>query len=602
MVCNLKRGRGFLPSLFKFILISREIPVAINILLFIFLFDMGIDALLEEIRSRLDIVDVISRYVDLRKRGKNFVGLCPFHVEKTPSFTVSPDKQFFYCFGCGIGGDVIKFLMMIENLEFKEALEKACELAGIEYSFSEPQDFKQGNKLKELHALLAGWFSKFLKSDSGREAREYLISRGITPIWWERFLIGYAPDGFDLITPLFKKGFTREDLLSSGIFYEKNGSYVLRFRNRVTIPIWDTSGKVVAFGARVVGEGEPKYLNSPETSIFQKRKILYPFHLAREAVRKKDRILLVEGYMDAISLHIHGYQESMATLGTSFTEDQAKRIVRLTKNIFLLYDGDEAGKKAALRASKIFYAIGVEPKIVLLPEGEDPDSFVRKGGDLESYLERALFPVDIIISEAEREGMLKSSLGKAKVVEKALELLDDVKDEVVIESFCYHLADKVGISFSSVMSKVESKRALRKRVADSESEKKEILWEREFMKFLLRDNSLFESLKGELSRVKFEDDLVDAIRHKLLSSGSLHEAIDLFNNEELQFVGNALFSENFKPMYDIETLMSKFRKRLLLSEVESLKKALLEEKDKEKLRFLHKEYLEKLKMLAGGGR
>ncbi len=555
---------------------------------------MGIETLLDEVKSRLDIVDIISNYLPLKKRGKNYVALCPFHVEKTPSFTVSPEKQIFYCFGCGKGGDVIKFLMLMEDYSFREAVVKAAELAGIEVSFKDFGEKEDTNRLREIHKILCEWFCRFLKTEIGKDARDYLVSRGITPPWWERFKIGFAPFGFDLAAPLIKKGFRREELLESGLFSERNGALSCKFVNRIIIPIWDGSGRVIAFGGRILGEGEPKYLNSPETPIFNKGKVVFAYHLAKEGIRLKGRVLVVEGYMDVISLHIKGYTETVAALGTSFTLEQAKKITRITKNVYLLFDGDEAGIKAALRASKVFYGIGIEPKIVLLPENEDPDSFVRAGGDLEAVIREALIPVDLVIKLKAKE---RGALAKSKLVDELLELIEEVRDPVVLESFFSYVSSKLGLSKDALVSRFERKKITKTKSEKNSSENIRVGWERDFLKVAIRNKQLMQGIWDDIQPELFQDKLVSSIIEKIKRSGSVESALDFFEEEEMKFVGNALFSEEELPEDD---LISRFRKRFLEWEVERLKEAFINEPDRNISMKLQQEYLEKLKLLKGG--
>ncbi|NPA15791.1 MAG: DNA primase [Deferribacteres bacterium] len=558
---------------------------------------MGIETLLDEVKSRLDIVEVISTYLPLKKRGKNYVALCPFHVEKTPSFTVSPEKQMFYCFGCGKGGDVVKFLMLMEDLSFREALAKAAEMAGVEVSFEDFREKEDTNRLREIHKILCEWFCRFLKTDAGKRAREYLISRGITPPWWERFRIGFAPSGFDLASPLMKKGFKREELIESGLFSERNGTLSCKFVNRITIPIWDGAGRVIAFGGRILGKGEPKYLNSPETPIFNKGRVVYAYHLAKEGIKQKGRAIVVEGYMDVISLHIKGYTEAVAALGTAFTSEQAKKILRLTKNVYLLFDGDDAGIRAALRASKVFYGMGVEPRVALLPEGEDPDSFVRSGRDLDALLSEALTPVDLVIKlkSAEAEG----ALARSRLVDEVLELVEGVEDSVVLESFFSYVSSKLGLSPDSIASRFDRKRFSAKRKEDGNSKPKaaEVAWERSFLKMVVRNRQLMENLWDKLQPEVFQDEFVSSVIGKIKEAGGVEAALDALDEEEMKFVGNALFCEEDLPEGD---LISRFERRFLEFEVERLKRAFLSEPDKELSMKLQQEYLEKLKLLKGG--
>ena len=359
---------------------------------------MGINFLLDEIKSRLDVVDVVSAYVPLKRVGRNYVGLCPFHIEKTPSFTVSPDRQMFYCFGCQVGGDVIKFIQLIVGLDFLDAVEKAAEIAGVEVDLKgfSPEEKRNRDRLKELHRVLAEAYANFLRTDVGRRAREYLKDRGIQPLWWDVFKIGYAPSGFDLSQMLLKRGFTEQELVASGLFTKRDGRFLPKFFERIMIPICDNKGDVVAFGGRVLGEGEPKYLNSPESPLFDKSRSLYGLHLAKDAIVKSRTAVIVEGYTDTIMAHQFGIDNVVATLGTALTAEHARALSRYADRIILVFDSDNAGQKAADRSIDIFFAQQIEVRIVTLPEGNDPCDFILENGSdaFRGFLETAVDALD----------------------------------------------------------------------------------------------------------------------------------------------------------------------------------------------------------------
>ena len=343
------------------------------------------DDLVEEVRSRSDIVDVISQYVKLHKRGSNYVGLCPFHNEKTGSFTVSASKQMYYCFGCGAGGNVITFLMNYENATFPEVLQELADRTGVELPKQEmsAETKRQADKrsrLLEVQKEAAKYYYALLRNPRGRQAYEYFQKRKLSDETMRKFGLGYS-DKFsdDLYRYLKSKGYEDELLKESGLvtFDEKRGGHD-KFWNRAMFPIMDVRGKVIGFGGRVMGEGEPKYLNSPETLIFDKSRNLYALNIARST--KKPQMLLCEGYMDVIALHQAGFDNAVASLGTAFTTGHAGLLKRYTKEVYLTFDSDGAGIKAALRAIPILKEAGLTAKVIHMEPYKDPDEFIKALG------------------------------------------------------------------------------------------------------------------------------------------------------------------------------------------------------------------------------
>ena len=351
-------------------------------------------ATLQQIRDSVDIVDVVSRYVTLTKTGQNLRGLCPFHQEKTPSFTVTPARQMFYCFGCGVGGDVFTFLMRKEGLEFPETVRDLAERTGIPLPRNASQGLSQApagqrKRVEGLHALANTWFQQNLHDPSmGRSALAYLTGRGLALQTLKEFGMGYAPPSWDGLTNyLTRQGVTPSDLEASGLVATKDARgtaksarFYDRFRGRVMLPICDLRANVIAFGGRVFEEGTPKYLNSPDTVLFQKGRVLYGLHKAREATHQLDSLILVEGYFDVVALHQAGIRQVAAPLGTALTSEHAALLRRFVNTVVLIFDGDAAGKGAALRALDVFRDSGVAVNVVVMPPGHDPDSYVRAHG------------------------------------------------------------------------------------------------------------------------------------------------------------------------------------------------------------------------------
>ncbi|MBQ0104587.1 MAG: DNA primase [Armatimonadetes bacterium] len=336
---------------------------------------------ISEIKKRINIVDFISGYVTLRKRGKSYIGLCPFHKEKTGSFNVNADKGFYKCFGCGESGDIFTFLQKYENIEFYEALKILAEKAGVDLPVSSGEKIRKSEKdeIFIANANAVSFFRNSLKSSAA--ALSYLSRRGISPEIAERFSLGYSPEGWNGLLNYFTEKKIRWEVgEKAGLLKKsekKQNSYYDVFRDRVMFPIFNSMGKPIGFGGRNMGKEEPKYLNTPETLVFNKGKEFYGLNLAKEAITHSDQAIIVEGYMDVIACHGSGIENAIAVLGTALTDEHIEKITRYTKNIVLCFDADNAGIKAALRSGDLFVKKGISPKIATTPKGEDPDSYLQ---------------------------------------------------------------------------------------------------------------------------------------------------------------------------------------------------------------------------------
>jgi DNA primase len=337
-----------------------------------------------EIKSRLDIVSVVGEYVHLRKQGRNYVGLCPFHQEKTPSFTVSPERQLFYCFGCGAGGDVYSFLMRLERLSFAEAVRRLAEKAGVPLRAQSagPVSSKYEDLYRANQAAQAVYHHLLVRDRRGEAARAYLRRRGLGPAEWERFGLGWAPEQDFLASYLEAKGFGRESLVTAGLLVrQKDGTLADRFRHRVMFPIYDPQGRVVGFGGRALGdEQRPKYLNTAESPIFRKGEVLYGLNWAQTEARRRGRIVVVEGYMDVLSAHRHGLTYAVASMGTALTAEQARRLRNCAEQVVISFDADTAGTAATLRGLEVLQDQGCRVLVASLPPGYDPDKFIQEHG------------------------------------------------------------------------------------------------------------------------------------------------------------------------------------------------------------------------------
>ncbi|MFK7975838.1 MAG: DNA primase [Halioglobus sp.] len=421
---------------------------------------------LDDLLDRVDIVDVVDRRVKLKKTGKNYSARCPFHDEKTPSFSVNPDKQFYYCFGCGAGGNALTFIMEYENLEFPQAVEGLANTMGMEIP-REPD--RSGNTQtapessnKPLYALMekvsAFYQLQLRQHPQAKRAVDYLKGRGLTGAVAKDYQLGYAPPGWDNL--LNELGGSEEDrnlLKKTGMIVEnEKGRIYDRFRDRVVFPIRDRRGRVIAFGGRVLGDDKPKYLNSPETDIFQKGRELYGLYEAKKSTRNLNSILVVEGYMDVIALAQYEITNATATLGTATSKAHLERIYRLCPSVFFCFDGDEAGRKAAFRALEAALPCmedGRQAKFLFLPEGLDPDDAVRDGGKagFEALLEDAV-PLETFLFERVSEGLDINSLdGRARMSKLALPYLRQLPEGVYRQLMFQALADRTGLELTSLM-------------------------------------------------------------------------------------------------------------------------------------------------------
>ena len=395
------------------------------------------DDIIEEVRMKNDIVDVVSQYVKLNRRGNTYFGLCPFHNEKTPSFSVTPSKQMYYCFGCGAGGNVYNFVMEYENYTFGEALQHLADRAGvqlpkIEYSREAREKAEKRATLLEINKLAASYFYYQLRRENGSQAYTYLINRGVSEDTIKKFGLGYSDKYSDDLYKFLKSKNYSDDLLrESGLFNvdERHGMYD-KFWNRVIFPIMDVNNRVIGFGGRVMGDGKPKYLNSPETKIFDKSRNLYGLNIARTT--RKNYLILCEGYMDVISMHQAGFTNAVASLGTALTSGHASLLKRYTQEVLLLYDSDDAGVRAALRAIPILREAGITSRVVSLKPHKDPDEFIKAlgGEEFEKRLEQAMDSFMFRIHMAQKEFAMEEPQGQNRFFERCAQMLLELSDEL----------------------------------------------------------------------------------------------------------------------------------------------------------------------------
>ena len=475
------------------------------------------DELVEEIRDRSDIVEVISDRVLLKKSGANYKGLCPFHSEKTPSFTVSPAKQIFHCFGCNEGGNVYQFVMKIENLSFPDSVLLLARRYGINIVEQKVKgvNSSQKNTLYDVNAMAAEFFQRQLSElPQGKTAREYLRKRGITKNIIESFKIGYASPSWDGVHQfLKKKGISADIQNSAGLIKEREngGGYVDRFRERIIFPISDSEGRIVGFGGRVLNDTDsrPKYLNSPETLVYKKGNILYGLHITKDLIRKSKDAFLVEGYFDLITAYQHGIKNVIATSGTALTEDHARLLRRYTETVTLVFDGDEAGSNASNRGGIVLLNGGVKVKVIPLPQGNDPDSFIReKKGDGFFNISKGSKPfMEYIINKESAESDLKSIDGRVKCINAVIPFLSLMNNSVEKSMYISSLAEKTGVSEKAIMdemskNKVKDKAKVKEVLTSTSSSNKA---ERILVQLMLLDNKNIEKIKKHISVDDFKD-------------------------------------------------------------------------------------------------
>ncbi len=531
------------------------------------------DDIIEEVRSRNDIVDVIGQYVHLTKKGSTYFGLCPFHNEKTGSFSVSPNKQMYYCFGCGAGGNVFTFMMQYENFTFSEAMEALADRVGValpkqEYTKEQKREADKKQRLLDINKEAARYFYMLLRNDRGKNALAYFKKRELSDETMKKFGLGYSDQySDDLYRYLRSKGYEDEILKESGLvsINEKRGGYD-KFWNRAMFPIMDVHNKVIGFGGRVMGEGEPKYLNSPETPIFDKSRNLYGLNFARTT--KKSQLLLCEGYMDVIALHQAGFDNAVASLGTSLTTGHANLLKRYTKEVYLTYDSDGAGVKAALRAIPILKEAGITTKIINMRPYKDPDEFIKALG-ADAYQERIdhaensfLFEIRILEQQFDMSDPESKSSFYNEVAKRLCSFTEKIERDIyvnaVAEKYLLPAADlqklvgRYGMQMegitkertplkSGIHEKNDRARGLKKEDGMKQSQKLLLTW-------LIENTGLYQKIKKYIVPEDFTEEIYYKVAKILFlqfeetGTASPAQIVSMFSEEEDQKEIAALFN------------------------------------------------------------
>lgn len=523
------------------------------------------DELIEDIRMKNDILDVVSGYVKLQKKGSSYFGLCPFHNEKSPSFSVTPSKQMYYCFGCGAGGNVYTFVMQYENFDFVEAVKMLAERAGVE--LPEESNDAESRRVSDLRKTLleinkkAAYFYFYkLKQEDGRIGYQYLSDRQLSAETIKKFGLGYAGKYRDeLYRYLKKEGYSDNVLQESGLitFDEARGIYD-KFFNRVMFPIMDVNSRVIGFGGRVMGQGEPKYLNSPETKVFEKSRNLYGLNIARTS--RQPYMIICEGYMDVISLHQAGFQNAVASLGTAFTSGHASLLKRYTQEVMLSYDSDGAGVKAALRAIPICKAAGLRVKVINMKPYKDPDEFIKNLGK-EAYVERIQTAQNAFFFEIgtlEEQYDLKDPESKTLFINELAKKLLTFEEKIERNNYLEAAAEKYHIGFKNLESLVnkfglqmdplserqeETERTKKKADADSAGEQ----WQKLLLTWLIEKPNIYPQIKRYITTEDFNEGVYKTVAIHLfeqLKQQKLNPAqiLNIFQNQEEQNKAALLFN------------------------------------------------------------
>jgi DNA primase len=559
--------------------------------------------LLEEIKSRLDIVDVISDYVPLKKAGQNWKGLCPFHSEKIPSFMVSPSKQIFHCFGCGIGGDVFTFIMKFENYSFQESLTELAKRAGVEIKKSHEDKMSSGEReiLLNLHRDALLFYQRQLSQN--QDAGAYLKDRGITEEIQALFAIGYAPKEWDaLLSYLRGKDYKIDMILKAGLINKGVKGYYDTFRDRIIFPIFNNRGEVIAFGGRAMDDSIPKYLNSPETPIFSKSRTLYGLNLAKDAIRKEGFVIFVEGYFDVITAHMHGFKNTLAPLGTAVTKEQGRLVRRFTDNAIVVFDGDASGLKAARNCIGILLESGLNVRALPLPEGEDPDSFLRKRGRdaFSEFLNKAVSIVEFFIMQEEDRHIM---------VREFLEIIAQIPDGVRRGEYVKELSERLNINEVFIME--ELRRIIkRSRIKDVGLKKEDIpevpgdtkpMDERYILQIILHFPEMRERLFKAVSIEDFEDPTIRGIIQKIKTGlVDYNDLIYECNEQEKGLLTGLLLKDELEdPEKVFEDCLRHLKSRKRQRQLEELQEKIREaelQRDEDLLRNLLQEKQQILKL------
>ena len=563
------------------------------------------DDIIDEIRANNDIVDVISQYVILKRSGRNFFGLCPFHREKSPSFSVSPDKQIFHCFGCGAGGDVFGFIRKIENIEFKEAIELLAERSNINLPTSNNKDDNKiqymKSRLYEIYKIAAEFFHENLYKPNAKQAQEYVKKRKLDNATLKKFKIGFSGRYDELYQILNERGFTEEEMLTSRLVNKSsNGKFIDAFKNRLMFPIRDVRERVIAFGGRALDDSKPKYINSPETLIYSKGRNLYALDVAKNT--KEDGIIMVEGYMDAVSLHQRGIDNVVASLGTALTEAQGRLLMKYVSKIIVGYDSDAAGQDATLRGLEILKNIGYDIRVLQMEGAKDPDEFVIKygSGRFKLVVEKAISLVEFKVKSLKDKYDLENANDKIKFLNEVSKILSEIENDIEKEVYIDRIAEQYGISKEAIYAQLnkitysanKGSKILERNITNGITIKKErtenidekVEKREKLIIYLLITLKLnvYNKIKSIISIDDFKlekNKKIVEILYSQFEKGDITNVLDLFEDDELisyitYIMSSEVDIENTEKA--IDDLISKIQKEKLIEEKNEILKNLID--------------------------
>jgi len=513
------------------------------------------ESIVAEVRQAANIVSVIGEYVQLKKAGINHIGLCPFHAEKTPSFSVNEQKQMFKCFGCGVGGNVYTFLMRQSNLSFPEAVKLLASRYGIQIptdhlTAEQKRQLNERDQIFEINQTALTYYQKQLKSSEGERARKYFENRCLSMDIQKKFQLGYAPDGWRYVVGLFsKRGLPLKLVEKAGLIIQKNNKgYYDRFRDRVIFPIINVNNQVAGFGGRVLNDGTPKYLNSPETQVYHKSRMLYGLRESRNQCRKQNHVFIVEGYMDLLAMVQHGIQNVVATLGTALTSHHIRLLKGFAKNMTLVFDSDHAGIQAAKRSIALFLKEEIDAQVMVLPENHDPDTFLNKCG-VDQFIERSnnAYGMMAFLIEASMKTNGNSIKGKIAVINELKPLLSQINDAVIRSLYIKEISEQLNIEESAIFSEV---RKLMPRTATPEKQHSDNR----------KINETGHRLEKQIIAMMLHcSDIHDHVQ--------THGILDAFEDQELQSIGNLILQQQspFDPNQLIHQVDSQKQQALIVS-------------------------------------
>ncbi len=588
------------------------------------------DEIIEEVRQNNDIVDIISQYVHLTRKGRNYFGLCPFHNEKSPSFSVSPDRQIFHCFGCGVGGNVYTFLMKIEGITFREALEQLAERANIQLPTLENNADTAREELKakvyKVNEFTAEFYHQNLYKPVAKIAQEYVKKRRMNTETLEAYKIGYSGKFDELYKALKSQGFGEKEILESGLVNKNdNGTYIDRYRNRLMFPICDARGKVIAFGGRVLDDSKPKYINSPENIVYSKGRHLFGLNVAKKDSAKK--ILIVEGYMDVISLHQRGITNVVGALGTALTEQQGWLLRRTTEQVILGFDADGAGQTAIARSMEILQKMGCDMRVLQIEGAKDPDEFIVKFGEgrFKLAIDNAISLVEFKVKNLKKELNLENTGDKIKFLNEIAKILSKVENTMEREIYIEKIAKGYNISKEAIYAEVnkliysgvkEDKKLQNqnreiRHITREQKDKgviDETLKRREntIIALLLDANTnIFKKIKEHIKPEDFKDEINRKIAKQLYeelekSDANINKLIDTFDEETKSHITMVMATdyeiENVNKA--VEDILSKYEKEKLDNKKQDILKQLESEQDNDKKKQLGKELSNIIILLA----